>query len=183
MTLKVGSKFKVKLTFGLKNDTKNLVHFHASSRKSENLRFDDWILLSMQRFRKSTGELCLMTEEWCKVWRKTDSWFQKWHEEFGEVGWNQWQVSHIDELLFLVTYKVSARKEQKMIFHDTEKDPNWLFIWKMTWGICWTLTWAVESLKICTWVDYFCRKYVMCKLKRYRRVVSWKMTWFQKWHK
>ena len=113
MTLKVGSKFKVKLTFGLKNDTKNLVHFYASSRKSENLCFDDWILLSMQRFRKSTGELCLMTEEWCKVWRKTDSWFQKWHEEFGEVGWNQWQVSHIDALLFLVTYKVSARKEQK----------------------------------------------------------------------
>ena len=24
------------------------------------------------------------TEEWCKVWRKTDSWFQRWHEEFGE---------------------------------------------------------------------------------------------------
>ena len=24
------------------------------------------------------------TEEWCKVWRKTGSWFQKWHEEFGE---------------------------------------------------------------------------------------------------
>ena len=24
------------------------------------------------------------TEDWCKVWRNTDSWFQKWHEKFGE---------------------------------------------------------------------------------------------------
>ena len=24
------------------------------------------------------------TEKWCKVWQKVDSWFQKWHEEFGE---------------------------------------------------------------------------------------------------
>ena len=24
------------------------------------------------------------TEEWCKVWRKTNSWFQKWHEKFGK---------------------------------------------------------------------------------------------------
>ena len=25
------------------------------------------------------------TEEWCKIWRKTDLWFRKWHEEFGKV--------------------------------------------------------------------------------------------------
>ena len=24
------------------------------------------------------------TEDWCKVWRKTDSWFQKSNKEFGE---------------------------------------------------------------------------------------------------
>ena len=24
------------------------------------------------------------TDEWCKVLRKTDSWFLKWHEEFGK---------------------------------------------------------------------------------------------------
>ena len=39
------AKFKGKLTYGLKNDTRNLVNFHASSRKSENLHFDQ-ILLS-----------------------------------------------------------------------------------------------------------------------------------------
>ena len=35
--------FKEKLTGGLKNDIKILVNFHASSRKSENLHFDDFV--------------------------------------------------------------------------------------------------------------------------------------------
>ena len=45
MTLKADPKFKGKLTSGLKNDIMNLVNFHVSSRKSENLHFDG-ILLS-----------------------------------------------------------------------------------------------------------------------------------------
>ena len=40
MTLKGDSKFKRKLTRGLKNDMRNMVSFHASSRKSGNLQFD-----------------------------------------------------------------------------------------------------------------------------------------------
>ena len=45
MTLKGDAKFRGKLTFGLKNNIRNLVNFHASSQKSENLHFDR-ILLS-----------------------------------------------------------------------------------------------------------------------------------------
>ena len=45
MTLKSDAKFKRKLTCGLKNDIINLINFHASSQKSENLHFD-WRLLS-----------------------------------------------------------------------------------------------------------------------------------------
>ena len=45
MTLKGDAKFKGKLICGLKKDTRNLVNFNASSRKSENLNFDR-ILLS-----------------------------------------------------------------------------------------------------------------------------------------
>ena len=44
MTLKGDAKFKGKLTRGLKNDIRNLVNFHASSRKSENLHFDGLVL-------------------------------------------------------------------------------------------------------------------------------------------
>ena len=45
MTLKGDAKFKGKLTRSLKNDIRNLVNFHRSSRKSKNLHFDG-ILLS-----------------------------------------------------------------------------------------------------------------------------------------
>ena len=44
MTLKGDGKIKGKLTRGLKNDIKNLVNFHVSSRKSENLHFDGLFL-------------------------------------------------------------------------------------------------------------------------------------------
>ena len=41
MTLKDDAKFKGKLAHGLKNDRRKLINFHASSRKSENLHFDE----------------------------------------------------------------------------------------------------------------------------------------------
>ena len=44
MTRKGDAKFKRKLTRGLKNDITNLVNFHASSLKSENLHFDGFFL-------------------------------------------------------------------------------------------------------------------------------------------
>ena len=44
MTLKEDAKFKGKMTRGLKNDIRNLVNFHASSRKSQNLYFDGLFL-------------------------------------------------------------------------------------------------------------------------------------------
>ena len=43
MALKGDAKFKGKLTPGLKNDIRNLVNFHASSLKSENLHFNGLI--------------------------------------------------------------------------------------------------------------------------------------------
>ena len=44
MTLKNDAIFKGKLTRGFKNDKSNLVNFHASSQKTENLDFDELIL-------------------------------------------------------------------------------------------------------------------------------------------
>ena len=44
MALKGDVKFKGKLTRGLKNDRRNLVNFHESSRRSENLNFNGLIL-------------------------------------------------------------------------------------------------------------------------------------------
>ena len=42
--MKGDAKFKGKLTSGLKNDIRNLVNFYVSSRKTENLHFDGFVL-------------------------------------------------------------------------------------------------------------------------------------------
>ena len=44
MTLTGYAIFKEKMTRGLENDIRNLVNFHASSRKSENLHFNGLLL-------------------------------------------------------------------------------------------------------------------------------------------
>ena len=79
-----------------------------------------------------------------------------------------------------IAYKVSAKKVQKnnlsWNWRVTETlKKNWLFVLKVTWGIWWILTRAVESLKICTLIGYFCGKYVMFELKKYRGAVWWKI--------
>ena len=47
MTLKSDAKFEEKLTYGSKNDMRNLGNFNASSGKSENFHFDAVLLLSI----------------------------------------------------------------------------------------------------------------------------------------
>ena len=89
---------------------------------------------------------------------------------------------HFDVLLLLIECNVSPKKIQKNFFSRECKKTqtlkkNWLFIWKTTWEIWWNLTWAVENLKICTFMGYFCTKYVMFELKRYRGVLLCKMTY------
>ena len=38
----------------------------------------------MFELKKYRGVILHDTTVWCKVWRKTDFWFGKWHEEFGK---------------------------------------------------------------------------------------------------
>ena len=131
---------------------------------------------------------------------KSDSWHWKTDAKFEEKltlgSKNDWKnlvnfkaISgkskdlHFDVLLLSIAYKVLAEKAQKnYLSWHWKKDPNfeknWLFIWKMTWRIWWNLTWAVESLRICTFMGY--KKYIMFELKRYKAVVSWKMTYVSK---
>ena len=89
---------------------------------------------------------------------------------------------HFDWIRLSKAYKYLDEKVKKSYVSRHWKKiqtlkKNWLFIWKMTWEIWWTLTRAVESLKICTLMGYFCRKHVMLELKRYKGVVLWKITY------
>ena len=80
MTLKCDTKFKGKLTCGLKNDIRNLVNFHASSQKSENLYFD--VLLLSIAYKVSAWkvqnylswhwkEIQTLKKNWLFIWKMT----------------------------------------------------------------------------------------------------------------
>ena len=64
MTLKGYAKFKGKLTRELKNDTKNLVNFHASSRKSEILHCDGLLLSKAYKFSNEKEQKSYVSCHW-----------------------------------------------------------------------------------------------------------------------
>ena len=49
----------------------------------------------MFHLKKYRGVIFHDTEEWYKIWRKTDLWFGKWHEEFGKFSPEHWKVSEL----------------------------------------------------------------------------------------
>ena len=180
-------KFNGKLTCNLKNDINNLVNFHASSKKSESFHCDRILLSKAYKDldEKKTEELCFMRlksnakfEEKLSLGSKND---MSYLVTF-IVSSSKSENLQFDQLLLSIAYKVSAKKVQKnyLSWHwkkiQTLKK-NGLFIWKMRRGIWWNLTWVVQSLKIFTLMWYFCRKYVIFELKRYRGIVLWKMTY------
>ena len=115
-------------------------------------------------------------EEWCKVSRKTNSWFQKWHEELVEFSHNH---SNVWKFHFngLFSYEVWTKKKcGGVIFHDTEQ---WRKIWinpdlvvsKVARGIGWTFIRALKSLKNCTMIGSFCPKNIMFHLENFRVIM------------
>ena len=51
-----------------------------------------YITFDLKKYR---GVIFHDTEEWCKIWRKTDLWFGKWHEEFGKFSPEHLKVSKL----------------------------------------------------------------------------------------
>ena len=104
----VANTLQWKLTYDLKNDIRNLVNFHANSRKSEYLYFD------RKKYRRIMPQ---NTEEWCTVWRKADSWLGSKNGMRNLVSFNassgRSENLHFDVLLLSIAYKVSAKKVQK----------------------------------------------------------------------
>ena len=51
-----------------------------------------YVIFELTKYRGVTFD---GTENWCKVWRKTDMCFQKWHEEFGTFSPEHSKVSKL----------------------------------------------------------------------------------------
>ena len=63
-------------------------------RSPKNLHFDMSFPVKFD-LKKSSGVIFHNTREWCKIWRKTDSCFQKWHEEFEKFSREHLKVSKL----------------------------------------------------------------------------------------
>ena len=49
----------------------------------------------MSDLKQYRGVIFHDIEGWCKIWRKTDLWFGKWHEEYGKFPPEQFKVSKL----------------------------------------------------------------------------------------
>ena len=102
--------------FGSKNDMRNLVNFKESSGISEKLHFDVLLLsITYYAWAKIRGIMCHITEEWCKIWKGTNLYSEKWHEEFGKF-WRNTRKSqnlHFNGFLLTKVYNVWANKVQR----------------------------------------------------------------------
>ena len=180
MTLKGDAKFKGNLTRGLKNDTRNLVNFHARSRQSENLHFDGLLLSKAYKVRwKSARELCLMTlkndakfEEKLTLGSKYDMRnLVKFNASSGKSG-----NLYFDVLLLSKVYYVWAKKStEKSCVITLKNDAK--FEGELTCALLNDMRNFVnfdstlKILKICTIMGSFWAKYIMFELKKYRRVM------------
>ena len=55
-----------------------------------------YIMFQLKKYR---GVIFHDTRVWCKIWRKTDLWFGKWHEEFGRFSPEHTKFSKLGLLL------------------------------------------------------------------------------------
>ena len=93
--------------------------------------------------RKYRGVIFHDTEGWCKIWRKTDLWFEKWYEEYGKFSPEPLKVSKLglwfDPLI--QSWKGMSVKSTEDLCHDNEEwCRDWrgidkIVISKLIWGI------------------------------------------------
>ena len=114
MTLNSDAKFEEKLTYGSKNNLRNLMNFNSSLKIWTLMCYFSWKFI-MYEPKKYRGIMCHNTEEWCKSWGGTDLSFEKWHEEFSGFWPNtrKSQNLHFDVLVLSKAYKVLDEKVQK----------------------------------------------------------------------
>ena len=98
-----------------------------------------WNYVKFQ-LKMSSRVISQETEEWCKIWRKTDLLFQKW-QKFGEFWSEHSIVSKIYTLIDLFCAKYvtfDLKKYRGVIFHDTKVSCKiWrkYYLWFEKWHV------------------------------------------------
>ena len=65
---------------------------HKNVQNYYNEKCAKYLMFGLKKYR---GVIFHDIEGWCKIWRKTDLWFGKWHGEYGEFSLEQFKVSKL----------------------------------------------------------------------------------------
>ena len=108
---------------------------HSRVPKMLTLMGSFWTKYTLFELKKYTGVIFHGNEEWCKILRKTDLWFEKWHEKFGKFSPEHLKVLKLGpwwdplvqrrkfislkctEELYVMTMKNDAKFEEELTCH------------------------------------------------------------------
>ena len=117
---------------------------HSKVSKIFTLMRSFWAKYIMFELKKYRAVIFDDIAEWWKIWRKTDWWFEKWHEKFGKFSPEHLEVSKSDGVILSKIEKVwvyslqrSYLSWQLRIIQNLKR--NWLVLSKMTrliWQNC-----------------------------------------------
>ena len=116
-----------------------------------------------------------------QILRKTDLWFQIWHEEFGKFSPNHSKVQtfHSNGLFLSKVYEVWPKKKERSYLSwqwtvmQNLRNPD-IVVSKMAWRIGWTfIIRAPKSLKIVHWWALFVQSIYISVRKFQRNYASW----------
>ena len=71
-----------------------------------------YLMFDLKKYR---GVIFHDTEEWCKIWRKLDLWFGKWHEEYDNFSPEHLKVSKLGLWWDLL---IQSRKSMRLKFTE-----------------------------------------------------------------
>ena len=117
-------------------------------------------------------------EDWWKIWRKTNLWFGKWHEEYGQLSPELLKVSKVG---FQWDPLIQSRKCTSLKFTEElcimtmmqNLKRNWLVVSKLTWRIWRILTRALKSHKNLQLNGLFLNKVYSVWAKKVGRSYVW----------
>ena len=127
------------------------------------------------------------TGGWCKIWRKTDFWFGKWHKEYDKFSPDHLKVSKLGfwwdplvqnrkrmslkstEELCVMTMKNDANFEEELTCHWIDL-PSCHFKIEM-WNLNEFWSEHLKVSKIFILMCSFWAKYILFELKKYRGVI------------
>ena len=193
MTLKNVERFEEALTCRFKIGMSNLTNFDPRTWISKmcslmGCLWTKYIIFELKNYR---GVMFDGTENWCKIWRKNDLCFPKWHEQFGNfppepskvlklgLWWDTFIQSRIcmrlkftGELCVLAMWSNAKLKRNKLISS------------KLTCVVWRILTRALKNLWKLHFNGLLLTKFIMLELEKYRGVMSDSTeNWYEIWRK